>query len=974
MSANVAYSGFETSRRVPLDPISSDSIEISRGPNSSLFGLGNASGTANTVPATANLSRNRTQVQTRAEKYGRADGEGGYRASLDFNRVLIKDKLAIRASQVFQNTEYPLQPSGVKAERYNAMVKYRPFKNTTLSVTQQYFHQYGNRPNSVTPRDAVTAWIDAGSPTWDPRTNTAYVGTSPVNNQGRPVTTLGGGVPRINNNTVFNSAFQTTGRGTSLMFIDQGGISYWTAPRGTTTGDALLTTTASNNQTGFNYMFLNPQTLRATQPLWTSDGTVSNKSIYDWSRVNAAAMNNFDERTGTTLVTLEQVILETKRHLLAAQVGWFREDSPKYRRDFPAGSSGSTYLYVDVNRVRLDGTPNPFFLRPYIGSTEVVATETPLLNDTYRAQLAYKLDLTQESGWLRWLGKYQAVGYGEYKHYASRSFYYQLGMLDDHAWLSSSTPRANSALLAGDTLPQDAQSPTSSRSYRLYFVGDNQGSNFDYAPYTGTLDGRYPYTWGNFAAGQANHEPTQSGFAATINGTAGAQNSLKIQKTQGFVLQNYWLNDRLIGTFGIRKDRVYSKAGVNAHLLPDGRSHDVEWDSQWARGDYKTNQGYTRTTGGVVKITPWLYVHANKSDSFIPADPAINLHGNSVPNPQGKGQDWGFSVNLFNNKLSLRVNQYTTRTVNDRNSSSSTYATRAVKMDIFDGQPARNFSLDVRSRQWLQATQNLSGAALDAAVAQTMKMDPALVSLLQTSVNFGGLPIVEPEDALSKGKEIELNYNPTSNWTIKANVTQSETIQAEIAQDLLDYLNERMPVWQSVIDRETNQPWYTSSYAGGQTAERYLPANVTTALGIVQQTVGKSKPQIRKYRTNFATNYYLRGITEQRWLKKMNIGGALRWEDKGAIDYYGLQKLPAVITDLDKNNPIYDKSHWYADVFAAYRTKIFSNKVGMTVQLNVKNVQEGGRLQPIRAFPDGTPNSYRIVEPRLFILTATFDL
>jgi hypothetical protein len=46
----------------------------------------------------------------------------------------------------------------------------------------------------------------------------------------------------------------------------------------------------------------------------------------------------------------------------------------------------------------------------------------------------------------------------------------------------------------------------------------------------------------------------------------------------------------------------------------------------------------------------------------------------------------------------------------------------------------------------------------------------------------------------------------------------------------------------------------------------------------------------------------------------------------------------------------------------------------MTVQLNVKNVQEGGRLQPIRAFPDGTPNSYRIVEPRLFILTATFDL
>lgn len=974
MSANVAFSGFETSRRVPLDPINTDAIEISRGPNSSLFGLGNASGTANTVASSANLSRDRTQVQSRVERYGRAGGEGGYRESIDVNRVLLRDKLALRVSQVLQNTEYQLQPSGVKQERYLGMVKYRPLKNTTISASHQLFHQYGRRPNSVTPRDAVSQWIAAGSPSWDPRTNTAYVDGSPVNSSGRPVATLGGGIPRINTYQVFNSAFQTTGRGTSLMFIERDGVGYWTAPRGTTTQDALLTTTASNNQTGFNYVFLNPQTLRATQPLWTSDGAVSSKALYDWSRINAAAMNNFNERNGTTLVNLEQIILETRRQLLAAQVSWFREDAPVHRRDFPTGSAGSTYLYVDVNRQRLDGTPNPYFLRPYIGITEVAATETPLLNDTYRAQLAYKLDLTQEKGWQRWLGRYQVSGFGEYKHNATRSFYYQLAMLDNHAWLAANTPRANSSLLAGDTLPQDAPSPTGSRSYRLYYVGDNSGSNFDYAPYGGRIEGVTNYAWGNFAAGQANQEPTRVGYAATINGTAGAQSSLKIQKTQGAVVQSYFLQDRLVGTFGLRKDKVYTKAGVNARLLPDGQTHDYEWDQQWAAGDYKANQGRTRTVGGVVKLTPWLSAHANKSDSFIPADPAINLHGGFVPNPQGKGQDWGCTLSLFSGKLYLRANQFTTRTVNDRNSSSSTYATRAVKMDIFDGQNARNFSLDVRSRQWIQATQGLTGAALDAAVAQTMKMDPALVAKLQTSVNFGGLPIVEPEDALSRGREFELHYNPTNYWTIKANVTATESIQAAIAQDLLDYLAERMPVWQGIIDRETGQPWYTSSYAGGQTAERYLPGNVTTGLGIVQQTVGKSKPQIRKYRANLATNYHLRGLTEQRWIRNVNVGGALRWEDKGAIDYYGVEKLPAIINNLDKNNPIYDRSHLYVDAFAAYRTKILADKVGLTVQLNVRNLQEGGRLQPIRAFPDGTPNAYRIVEPRLFILTATFDL
>jgi hypothetical protein len=141
---------------------------------------------------------------------------------------------------------------------------------------------------------------------------------------------------------IFNSAFQTTGRGTSLIMIDTTGVSYWTAPRGTTTQDALLTTATSNNQTGNNYMLINPQTLRRTQPLWTSDGAVSDKSVYDWSRINAASMNNFDQAVGTSLVTVDQVFFNTPRQMLAGQAGWFREDSPRYRQDFPTGSAGST--------------------------------------------------------------------------------------------------------------------------------------------------------------------------------------------------------------------------------------------------------------------------------------------------------------------------------------------------------------------------------------------------------------------------------------------------------------------------------------------------------------------------------------------------------------------------------------------------------------------------------------------------------
>ena len=87
-----------------------------------------------------------------------------------------------------------------------------------------------------------------------------------------------------------------------------------------------------------------------------------------------------------------------------------------------------------------------------------------------------------------------------------------------------------------------------------------------------------------------------------------------------------------------------------------------------------------------------------------------------------------------------------------------------------------------------------------------------------------------------------------------------------------------------------------------------------------------------------------------------------------------MQQLPAVITALDPNNPIYEKAHLYVDAFASYRTRLWGDKIGASFQLNVRNLQENGHLQPIGAFPDGTPNAYRIVDPRQFILQATFDL
>jgi len=100
----------------------------------------------------------------------------------------------------------------------------------------------------------------------------------------------------------------------------------------------------------------------------------------------------------------------------------------------------------------------------------------------------------------------------------------------------------------------------------------------------------------------------------------------------------------------------------------------------------------------------------------------------------------------------------------------------------------------------------------------------------------------------------------------------------------------------------------------------------------------------------------------------------VRWEDKGAIGYNGVLNTAGVYQSLDATRPIYDKSRTYIDLLASYRTKLYKGRIDANFQLNVRNVQESGRLQAISALPNGAPSAYRIIDPRQFILSASFDL
>ncbi|MGH7956940.1 MAG: hypothetical protein ACREH8_08000 [Opitutaceae bacterium] len=118
------------------------------------------------------------------------------------------------------------------------------------------------------------------------------------------------------------------------------------------------TTPEGRNQ---NVVIINttPDQIRANQPLFSSDPSVTSRAIYDWKEVNLAAMNRINETTLMTHLQAEQIVLDAQRHMIAIQAGYFREASKRDNRGLygTAGSSGATgFLHMGVNERMVDGS------------------------------------------------------------------------------------------------------------------------------------------------------------------------------------------------------------------------------------------------------------------------------------------------------------------------------------------------------------------------------------------------------------------------------------------------------------------------------------------------------------------------------------------------------------------------------------------------------------------------------------------
>src|SRR5688572_259018 len=323
---------------------------------------------------------------------------------------------------------------------------------------------------------------------------------------------------------------------------------------------------------------------------------------------------------------------------------------------------------------------------------------------------------------------------------------------------------------------------------------------------------------------------------------------------------------------------------------------------------------------------------------------------------------------MMDNRFFMRLTHQETIQI-DKRGGTGVLGTRAVSIDFDIPGQTRNFDLFQSATNWAQQR----NPALTLAEAQAQAAKDIGFTLEQIAA-FDGKSINDSSNSLSRGWELEMQINPTRNWTMKVTANQQEAIDSGVSVHIQNYINERLPIWTTIRNPAGNLWWTTAD--GGDVPANYYFTNVRTPLDLAITTQGKKKPQTREYSMNFITNYRLAGIAgDRKWLRNMDVGGSWRWASKGAIGYLaGAPDSDGVVRRLDANRPVYDGAQGSVDLSVGYRTRLFKDRIGARFQLNVRNVTEGGSLRGVAVNPDGQYWQYRIIDPRQFIFTTTFDL
>ncbi len=998
---------------IPFDGYNLERVEISRGANAILFGLGSPAGIVNSSIIKANLRKTSTSVSTSFGSYG------SYRGTLDHNYALQKNKLALRVATVFDNTRYRIEDAYSKRKGITLGVAYQPFKNTSIHVTSEVGRSDSNRPEMRPPFDRFSWWWLAGKPVWNPLTGTGrLLGTPQAPFTATSIIAANGA--RVGTPVSYLTA--NWGGATTneplLLYTDPNSSKIGGIPIGggaTVDGVKLFADNAYLNAAGTGltaggWLGLNSwssveqniyQAANPLRALYTRDLMVSDPAVFDFYHQMLSGPTKYEWNWHESHnVTLEQTFLDRRAGIEVA----FNRD----RLD-TGGLAASNYaLNLDINEFMPNGAPNPNFLRPLTlgGAFKRVYSKD---RDAARATAFYTLDL-RKTGGPRWLGR--VLGRHQFNSNYSRQdqLYQQFGGSPWNAGL--------------DWNPSNGQGiGTVSSTARIIAVGHYLGPSVQAtaAPQDAMLQAP---TVGQDPAGPTmtlltNRRPAVTTPSAlqpwTVDTfgllTNGRHDVRQIRNAQGYAdrteqqvhsfsaaLQSHWLDETIVTTAGWRRDQAWSfDAGIPTSLPATGTAN-VDWNI-WYPKLVRAIEAKSKNYGIVGHVPRFVKerlpfgteasVFYNYATNFRVAPQRFTITGEALPSETGETKEYGIRLSTFNGKLDFKVAHY--RTIADKASVGNlngaigqlAMAIPNVIAHSYNGDNLANPAGIAQFEQWLNGSYGkIYRDAFHANLrenADAGKPADTYGRYSDASDDRGQITAVSALE--STGYEFELTFNPLRNWRISASAGSAEAVRTKIAPELFDFIFNPTNGIVSLIQNPdgsispAGRLVGTPVGGGSGTLQSFIVGNViNNGLITTFAQEGTKSDELRKWRFNAVTNY---SFTEESFggrLKGWNLGGAVRWSDRPLLGYAGKTITSAgstlVISDITR--PYLGASETIFDGWIGYSRKL-TPRINWKVQLNLKNIGVGNELRPLGVWPDGTVVQWTIKEPQKWTLTNTLS-
>jgi len=1130
---------------IPWDSFNIDRIEIQRGPNSILFGVGSPAGIINATTIVAQMNGNSGKIENR---YGQFNSN---RVVADYNVEVIDDEFAVRVAGLYNDEKFRQKPAFNTDERLFATATFQKqllpkewADPTIIRLSYETAEVESNNPRILPPYDGITLWFEdnAGDGVndligFDKRVMDMFLYSQ-----------AGGGDPyrgAASATSVIDPFYQPGVSSIDGGNLNNGGIGFFfrngesrpffvsrQAPReypGGLAADGSIDNSVSSSPygtpmrvSGFNNYAVqldrldevngDPSRFPLASRGYYKDKSLTDPSIFDFYNylIDGDNKREFKEWDAANL-TVAQTFFNSR---LGIEFVYDRQDYKEWRG---GATWNNPYISIDINTnlqhqlsnysrvedptgANADGLIDRYSYRvlgftptadqPYANAMAGAAFTSGGFSNNEKRTVERETTRFTAFGELRasdfmdgesWLAKvlgrhiFTALMTREEKYETTTQW---VPSATTYEWASDlSATKANIGLgeaERGVTPIVYLSDPLFNRSSAS---GLNLGPIRTYYNPSGTYDVTYfktewlydtdpgspnyldpGATWwtGHFSEGsisgetnlvQADNPANYTGWTSKgttiLNADNGDLDQLitnygvteQVVDSSGFVWQGYLFDGLIVPTFGWREDKLATYTATGAEDITG-----ISSTSAVPTEKVLDNTGET-TSWGVVAHMPQKIIEKMKWVSGISAyynvgenqkvEARYNFDGNPLDNPSAESVDMGVVINLFDDKLTLKVGRFETKVKNGNLAGGASliganqyylynleaWGTANSLMYLFGREgldPNLNWHWNwalvdsgwdsawdnQATKSWLSHPSMVHQA--DVIDAWITNIDaqffanyqiPADVNAIQSAYStYKSSGDIQPLIAAAAASGFSVGtyttgFSSQNNGQING-IAPNGTIDNTSKGWEVELNYRPMPNWNIQVNASKTDAYRESlgkpmlDFISQQWEKMQGPA------GDIRLWWGGDNTLRRYYEDNIISAvkfqeesvgfqvpelrpWHMSLITNYSFTgdkyKGFNIGGAFRYQDEQILGY-GLKDDKS---GLSVDKPIYGDVDSHVDMWVGYEREL-TNKVDWRIQINVRNIGEDVGLTPISANPDGSFAAQRITEGMGWSVTNTF--